>query len=214
MPRKPPLDQLVSLLSELFCQMFKDLCSLTLLSPSFKLLTTCYPVNTLKRLMESTRHIRNVKIHHVWADREFLCLLWQNCRRPWSFTCEPCSFDSGTAGFVWARRVWNGSANPKSPQIRGAFRHKISQRKSEIPAEIHIQIFAVYGNLMNRQIVTEFLHLKKHLAGKNFDDDDEVQEEVMTWCKGQAADFYDSGIKKLVPRLNKCLNNAGQYVEK
>jgi len=41
-----------------------------------------------------------------------------------------------------------------------------------------------------------FLHLKKHLAGKKFDDDDEVQEEIMTWFKGQAADFYDSGIQK------------------
>jgi len=59
-----------------------------------------------------------------------------------------------------------------------------------------------------------FLHLKKHLAGKKFDDDDEVQEEVMTWFKGQAADFYDSGMQKLVPRLNKCLDNAGDYVEK
>jgi hypothetical protein len=35
-----------------------------------------------------------------------------------------------------------------------------------------------------------FLHLKKHVAGKNFDDDDdEMQEEIMTWFKGQAADF-------------------------
>ena len=59
-----------------------------------------------------------------------------------------------------------------------------------------------------------FLHLKKHLAGKKFDDDVEVQKEVMTWFKGQAADFYDSGIQKLVPRLNKCLDNAGDYVEK
>ena len=59
-----------------------------------------------------------------------------------------------------------------------------------------------------------FLHLKKHLAGKKFDDDDEVQEEVMTRFKGQAADFYDSGIQKLVPRLNKCFDNAGDYVEK
>jgi hypothetical protein len=33
-----------------------------------------------------------------------------------------------------------------------------------------------------------------------FDDDDEVQEEVMTWFKGQAADFCDSGKQKLVPR--------------
>ena len=47
-----------------------------------------------------------------------------------------------------------------------------------------------------------FLHLQKHLAGESFDDDDEVQEEVMTWFKGQAADFYDSGIQKLVPTLN------------
>ena len=50
-------------------------------------------------------------------------------------------------------------------------------------------------------------------AGKKFDDDDEVQE-VMTWFKGLMADFYDSGIQTLVPRLNKCLDNAGDYVEK
>jgi hypothetical protein len=40
------------------------------------------------------------------------------------------------------------------------------------------------------------------------------QEEVMTLFKRQAADFYDSGIQKLVPRFNKCLENAGDYVEK
>jgi len=59
-----------------------------------------------------------------------------------------------------------------------------------------------------------FLRLKKHLGGKKFDDDDEVQEEVMTWFKGLAADFYDSGIQTLVPRLNKYLDNAGDCVEK
>jgi hypothetical protein len=47
-----------------------------------------------------------------------------------------------------------------------------------------------------------------------FDDDDEVQEEVMTWFKEQAAYFYDSGIQKLVPRLNKFMDNAGDYIEK
>jgi hypothetical protein len=59
-----------------------------------------------------------------------------------------------------------------------------------------------------------FLHLKKHPAEKNFDDDDEVQEVVMTWFKGQAADFYDSGLQKVVPRLNKCLDNTGDYFDK
>jgi hypothetical protein len=43
--------------------------------------------------------------------------------------------------------------------------------------------------------------------------DDEVQEVVMTWFRGLAADFYGSGIQKLVPRLKKCLDNAGNYVE-
>jgi hypothetical protein len=56
--------------------------------------------------------------------------------------------------------------------------------------------------------------MKKYLAGKNFDNDDEVQEEVMMWFKGQAADFYDSGIQKLDPRLDKCLDNASDYLEK
>jgi hypothetical protein len=41
-----------------------------------------------------------------------------------------------------------------------------------------------------------------------------TKEEVMTWFKGKAADFYDLGIQKLIPRLNKCLDNAGDYVEK
>ena len=89
--------------------------------------------------------------------------------------------------------------------MRGAFRHRFLNAKGEGPAEIHKQIVAVCGNVINFHL---FLHLKEHLAGKKFDDDDEVQEEVMTWFKGQAADFYDSGIQKLVPRLNKCLDNA------
>jgi len=57
-----------------------------------------------------------------------------------------------------------------------------------------------------------FLRLKKHLAGKKFDDDEEVQEEIMTCFKVQAVDFCNSGIQKLVPRLNKCVDNAGDYV--
>jgi hypothetical protein len=47
----------------------------------------------------------------------------------------------------------------------------------------------------------------------NRSNNDEVQD-VMMWFKGWAADFYDSGIQKLVPRLTKCLDSAGNYVEK
>jgi hypothetical protein len=51
-------------------------------------------------------------------------------------------------------------------------------------------------------------------GGKKFNDDDEVQEEVMTWFKVLVVDFYGSGIQNFVPRLNKCLDNASDYVEK
>jgi hypothetical protein len=59
-----------------------------------------------------------------------------------------------------------------------------------------------------------FLHLKKQLAGQKFYEDKGVKNEVTTWLRAQAAEFYDIGIQKLVPRLNKYLDKGGDYVEK
>jgi len=49
----------------------------------------------------------------------------------------------------WQRRS-------KVPPNAKSVRHTISQRKSERPAEIHKQIIAVCGNVMNRQSVTKW----------------------------------------------------------
>jgi histone-lysine N-methyltransferase SETMAR len=59
-----------------------------------------------------------------------------------------------------------------------------------------------------------FLHLKKHLDGQKFHEDEGVKSEVTTLLHAQAAVFYDIGIQKLVPRLNKCHDKGGDYVEK
>ncbi|GFW94458.1 histone-lysine N-methyltransferase SETMAR [Trichonephila clavipes] len=59
-----------------------------------------------------------------------------------------------------------------------------------------------------------FRYLKSHLSGKSFRDDDEIKDEVEMWLRQQAATFYVCGIQKLVHRLNKCLDNGGDYVEK
>jgi hypothetical protein len=59
-----------------------------------------------------------------------------------------------------------------------------------------------------------FLHSKKHLAGQKFHEDEEVKNEVATLLRAQAAEFYNIGIQKLVPRLNKCLDNGSDYVDK
>jgi hypothetical protein len=39
-------------------------------------------------------------------------------------------------------------------------------------------------------------------------------EGVKTWLSWMAAEFFDRGIQKLIPRYNKCLNSGGDYVEK
>jgi hypothetical protein len=100
----------------------------------------------------------------VYCRNYFICrligkyffLLWQHCRRPWSFTCKPCSFGSGRAGFIWVRRVWNGSANPKPLQMRGAFRHTISQRKIWTSSGNSQTNCSVYCNVRNRQNMTKW----------------------------------------------------------
>ena len=94
--------------------------------------------------------------------------------------------------------------------MRGAFCHTISRLEKikwdildhpPVQSEPHAQRFPLVSSPKETSRWEKF-------------DDDEVQEKVMSWFKGLVADFYDSGIHKLVPRLNKCLDNAGEYVEK
>jgi hypothetical protein len=51
------------------------------------------------------------------------------------------------------------------------------------------------------------------MSGQKIHEDEEVKNEVTTWLRAQAAEFYDIGIQNLVPRLNKCLDKGGEYVE-
>jgi len=73
--------------------------------------------------------------------------------------------------------------------------------------------YAQEGNVFLYAIVTggDTWFFKTLLNRSN---NDEVQEEVMTCFKGQAADFYYLGLQKMVPRISKYLDNAGDYVEK
>jgi len=59
-----------------------------------------------------------------------------------------------------------------------------------------------------------FSKMKKHLAGKGFTDDEDLQRAVMDWLNSQAAVWYEEGITKLVSRYDKCLSVQGDYVEK
>jgi len=58
-----------------------------------------------------------------------------------------------------------------------------------------------------------FMHLKKWLVSQSFEDD-RLKTSITTWFKSLVADFFDNGIRKLVPRYQKCVEVRGDCVEK
>jgi histone-lysine N-methyltransferase SETMAR len=57
-----------------------------------------------------------------------------------------------------------------------------------------------------------FLHLKKFLSGQRqgFENDREAEMVFTQRFLSQAADFNDTGLNKLDPRYDKCLNSGGE----
>jgi hypothetical protein len=52
------------------------------------------------------------------------------------------------------------------------------------------------------------------VAGQKFHVDEEMKNELNTRLRALEAEFCDIGIHKFVPRLNKCLDKSGDYVER
>jgi hypothetical protein len=50
-------------------------------------------------------------------------------------------------------------------------------------------------------------------AQDGFNNNEELMEGVKAWLSPMAADFFDTGLQKRIPRY-KCLNSGGDYVEK
>jgi hypothetical protein len=46
-----------------------------------------------------------------------------------------------------------------------------------------------------------------------FNSNEELMDGVKTWLSSMAADFFDTGMQKLIPQY-KCLNSGSDYVEK
>jgi hypothetical protein len=57
-------------------------------------------------------------------------------------------------------------------------------------------------------------HLKNWWRSQRFNNNEELTEDVKTWLRSQAADFFDTGMQKLIPRYDKCLSSGGYCVEK
>jgi hypothetical protein len=57
-------------------------------------------------------------------------------------------------------------------------------------------------------------YLKNWLGSQHFNNNKELREGVKTWLSLQAADFSDTGIQKLIPSFDKCLNSGSDCVKK
>ncbi|GFS00607.1 histone-lysine N-methyltransferase SETMAR [Elysia marginata] len=56
--------------------------------------------------------------------------------------------------------------------------------------------------------------LKRELAGKRFDDDEERVDHVRKWLQNLDGSFFREGIYSMVRRWQKCIDRLGCYVEK
>ena len=56
--------------------------------------------------------------------------------------------------------------------------------------------------------------LKRELAGKRFDDDEELVDHVRKWLQNLDGSFFREGIYSMVRRWQKCVDRLGCYVEK
>jgi hypothetical protein len=56
--------------------------------------------------------------------------------------------------------------------------------------------------------------MKNWLGSQLFSNNEGLMEGVRRWLSPQAADFFDIGAQKLIPRYDRCLNSGGDYVEK
>jgi hypothetical protein len=102
--------------------------------------------------------------------------------------------------------------SPAKCEVRSIIR--FLNAKGERPVEIHKQIVAVCGNVMNRQNVTKWCREFSEGRTDVHDKQRSSRPSLISDDLLQAADFYDSGIQKLVPRPNKRSDNAGTCVEK
>lgn len=59
-----------------------------------------------------------------------------------------------------------------------------------------------------------FPKLKDYLRGVHFNSNEELERSVRRWIRAQSSDFFLDGFRQLVHRWKKCVDTAGDYVEK
>ena len=58
-----------------------------------------------------------------------------------------------------------------------------------------------------------FLSLSNHLSGKQFQNEEQVKQDITSFICSKTSEFFERGIKKLVNRWQIIVDNEGHYIE-
>ena len=89
-------------------------------------------------------------------------------------------------------------------------KHKLNRVEA---GQEFLRRYKLHGDEFLRSIYL-FTSLKLHMDGKRFSTDKEMKGEVEKWTKGLAGNYFEEGIKKLIPRFTTCIVRNGDYVKK
>jgi hypothetical protein len=79
----------------------------------------------------------------------------------------------------------------------------------------YCMITTLHALITLRVSIAVLLYLLEELVGSQlFSSNEELMEGVEVWLSLQAVDFFDTGIQKLVPQYDNCLNSSSDCVEK
>ncbi len=59
-----------------------------------------------------------------------------------------------------------------------------------------------------------FRHLKAHLRGRRFADDNEVCHATQAFFESKCSTWFSTGMQMLEHRYEKCVDSRGDYIEK
>ncbi|UYV64391.1 tag-180 [Cordylochernes scorpioides] len=90
------------------------------------------------------------------------------------------------------------------------------RRSQSLQAKLWLSSFGTTNPPYSPDLASSDFHLfpalKLHLGVKHFANDDEVQAEANHWLRRQGTAWYNSGVKKLLQRYQKCLDRNGNEI--
>jgi hypothetical protein len=118
-----------------------------------------------------------------------------------------------TAQGHWEQKVWNAETQPSAPPWQCASTYSCSHSSTAWVFQLGVVWPPSLQSRSRAKWLPPVYPPKELVVITALQRYEELMQGAKTWLSSQAADFFDTGIQKLIPRY-KCLNSGGGYAEK